>query len=90
MLAYIRDIILATRTHPDIRIGSSTRGSIALLRGAQAVAATSGRDFVTPDDIKKIAVPALSHRIVLTREAEISGITAPALIQSILDTIEVP
>ena len=90
VLAYIRDIILATRTHPDIRVGSSTRGSIALLRGAQAVAVISGRDFVTPDDIKKIAVRALSHRIVLTREAEISGITPPALIQSVLDTIEVP
>ena len=73
-----------------MKVGASTRGSIALLRGAQAVAATSGRDFVTPDDIKKIVVPALAHRIVLTREAEISGITAPALIQSILDTIEVP
>ncbi len=90
ILSYIRDIIMATREHADIALGSSSRGTIALLRGSRAKAALEQRDYVIPDDVKAVALKALQHRIILKREAEISGTNSSAVIQLILDTIEVP
>ena len=90
ILSYIRDIVMATREHADIALGSSSRGSIALLRGSRAKAALEQRDYVIPDDVKAIALKALQHRIILKREAEISGTNSSAVIQQILDAVEVP
>ncbi len=90
ILSYIRDIIMATREHGDIALGSSTRGTIALLRGSRVKAALENRNYVIPDDVKKIAPKALQHRIILKREAEISGTDSKSVIRQILDSVEVP
>lgn len=90
ILSYIRDIVIATREHGDVSLGSSTRGTIALIRGSRAKAALENRSYVIPDDVKAIAVKALQHRIVIRREAEISGTTSIAVIRQIIDSIEVP
>lgn len=90
VLSYIRDIIMATREHADITLGSSSRGSIALLRGSKAIAALDNRNYVIPDDVKMVAQKALQHRIILRREAEISGTNSSTVIGQILDSVEVP
>ncbi|WP_241432246.1 AAA family ATPase [Ilumatobacter nonamiensis] len=87
---YIVKIASATRTHPDLRLGVSTRGTLALLRIARAYAATDDRDFVTPDDIKTLVAPVFAHRVALSAEAELRGITIDTLIADITDTIPVP
>jgi len=87
---YIVNIATATRTHPDLRLGVSTRGTLALLRIARAYAATDDRDYVTPDDIKTLVAPVFAHRIALTAEAELRGITIDTLLADITDTIPVP
>ncbi len=86
---YIRDIIIATRNHPDVGLGASTRASVAFVQGVKALAALRGRTYVIPDDVKWIARTVLLHRIYLTREAEIEGVKPNDIIQEILDTIEV-
>ena len=90
MQEYIKDIVMATRFHGDIYLGSSSRGSIALLRGAKAYAALENRSYIIPDDVKKIAPYAIQHRIILTREAEFSGVTIPQVMQEIIESVEVP
>jgi len=87
---YIRDIIVASREHGDVRLGISSRGSISLLRGAKAFAFLNGRDYVIPDDVKHLARIALPHRLILNYGAEISGSEPDLIIEQILDTIEVP
>lgn len=87
---YIRDIVMATREHPEIRLGASSRGSIAIIRGAKSRAAMDGRDYVIPDDVKAVAVSALQHRIILNYETQIGGVRAGEIIGRILDTVEVP
>jgi MoxR-like ATPase len=89
VLAYIRDLVLATRSHGDIRLGASSRGSIALLRGSMARAALNGRTYVIPDDVRDLAHPALRHRILLSREAAIAGVTPDQIIDEILESIGV-
>jgi MoxR-like ATPase len=89
VLQYIRDLIVATRTHPDIELGGSSRASLALVRGGKALAALNNRTYVIPDDIKQIAKPALSHRIILSRDAEIEGITPIQVLDEILAKVEV-
>jgi len=89
VLAYIRDLVLATRNHGDIRLGASSRASIALLRGSMARAALSGRTYVIPDDVRDLAHPALRHRLLLSREAAIAGITPDQIIGEILESIGV-
>jgi MoxR-like ATPase len=89
VLTYIRDLVVATRTHPDIDLGASTRASIALVRGGKALAAIRNRTYVIPDDIKGIAPAVLGHRIILTREAEVEGLTATQVITEILAKVEV-
>ncbi|MDI9633959.1 MAG: MoxR family ATPase [Methanolinea sp.] len=90
LLEYIRDIVVATRTHGDVHIGASSRASIALVRGSKVLAALRGRTYVIPDDIKYLAMPVLQHRIILTQEAGVSALTPPEVVRDILARIEVP
>ena len=90
VLEYAVAIVRATREHPGIAIGAGPRGSIALIRAGRAHALLNGRGFVTPDDVKAIALPALRHRIRAAAEAEIEGLTADALLTAVLDKIAAP
>jgi MoxR-like ATPase len=87
---YIIGLVKATRKHPDVYLGASPRGSIALYKTGQARAAISGRDYVTPDDIKALAMVALAHRLIISPSARIKNIDPRAVIQEILDSIPVP
>lgn len=73
---YVLDLVTATREHPAVRLGASPRASIQLLRAAKAVAAMDGRDYVLPDDVQRLAVPVLAHRLVVTPHSRLEG-TAP-------------
>lgn len=90
ILEYIIAIINATREHSDLLLGSSPRGSIALMEISRGLAALAGRDFVIPDDIKKIAIEVLSHRIMLKPEARLMKRTPEEIIREILNRVEVP
>ena len=90
VVRYAVDIVRATRSRQGIVIGAGPRGGIALVRVARGMALLDGRDFVTPDDVKQIAAPALRHRIAVAPELEIEGLHADDVLQGILDTIEAP
>ena len=90
LLAYIVDVVRATRAHDAVLVGAGPRGTQALLLVCRAYAALNGRDFVTPDDIKEMAVPVLEHRIILRPEYEIEGVTVTEAIQRVLATVTVP
>ncbi len=87
---YIVDIIDKLRHHPDLSLGPSPRGSIALLKGARALAFTQGRDFVIPDDVKRLLVPALCHRIRISAEAEMEDVTPEDIVNKIATEVPVP
>lgn len=87
---YIVNIIGETRNHPQILLGSSLRGSIALFKASQAWAYYKGRNYVIPDDIMKMAVPVLSHRIILKQEAKIKKISNEDILNSIINDIDIP
>jgi len=87
---YIVRIANATRTHPDLRLGVSTRGTLTMLRVARAFAATDERNYVTPDDVKAVAAPVLSHRMALTAEAELRGVRIETALADIIDEVPVP
>jgi len=80
----------ATREHSDIRLGGSTRSALGLQAASQALAACRGRDYVLPDDVKSLAVPVLSHRIILKTEARLKGRSEEEVLAEILSTIPVP
>ena len=82
---YIVALAESTRTHPDLALGISPRGSLALLKTSQALAAIRGRDYVIPDDIKTLAPLTLSHRLILKPEAELRGLTAHVILADILE-----
>ncbi len=90
LLGYIAEIVNQTRTVQSIYLGASPRASLALLNGSRAFAAIQGRDFVTPEDIKFLAGPVLKHRIILTPEKEMEGISAAEVIQQLVAKTEVP
>jgi MoxR-like ATPase len=90
MLGYIVDIARATRVAPSLSLGVSPRGATALLAAAKAWAWLSGRDYCTPDDVKALARPALRHRVALRPEAELEGVTADSVLDSVLATVAVP
>ena len=90
ILGYILGIVTATRGHEAIQIGAGPRASLALLESSRALALLRGRDFVTPDDIKEMAAPALVHRVILTPESEMEGVTLPDLLRQIFEKVEVP
>ena len=87
---YIVALVGATRTHPQAALGASPRGSLGLLHASQAYAAVQGRTYVLPDDIKRLAVPILAHRLILRPESRVKRITAPAIIDEILNKVTVP
>ncbi|MBO8165820.1 MAG: magnesium chelatase [Thermotogae bacterium] len=90
ILSYITDLVWSTRKHPDLALGSSPRGSIALMNLSRGLAALNGRDFVIPDDVKEIAVEVLAHRVILKPEARLMRKTREMVIEEILDSTEVP
>ena len=87
---YIVEIVTATRSHTQIEVGASPRGSLALLHASQGYAAAQGRAFVLPDDIKKLAPSVLAHRVVLTPESRARGIEDTAAIADILNRVPIP
>jgi MoxR-like ATPase len=87
---YIVKLVKATRKHPDVYLGASPRGSIALYKTGQARAAVEGRDFVTPDDVKALAMVTLAHRLIISPSARIKNVDPRAVIQEILDNTPVP
>ncbi len=88
--AYIVDLVTATRRHPDVYLGASPRGALALFRLTQAHAAALGRDYVVPDDVKLLAEPALAHRIILGPTARTKDISPGTVIQYLLNTTPIP
>ena len=87
---YILDIVHATRGHHDLALGGSPRASIALYRTSQAIAAIRGHDFITPDDVKRIAPAVMCHRLIVRPESRLRKITAADIVEEILDDVPVP
>ena len=85
--AYIVRLVAATRAHPDVYLGSSPRGSIALYRASQAFAALSGRDYVIPDDVKQLAVGVLAHRLIVKSQASLRQVDADRLVGELLSSV---
>ncbi|HEY8743650.1 MAG TPA: MoxR family ATPase, partial [Chloroflexota bacterium] len=89
VIDYLLRLIAATRQHPDLSLGASPRGSLALYKAAQALALVRGRDYVTPDDIKELAPAVLPHRLIVKPESEVRGRTRDAIVQQLLTDVEV-
>ncbi len=87
---YLLDIAAATRQHPSLRLGLSPRAILSLQRVSRALAAASGRSFVTPDDVKALARPVMAHRLMLTPEAQLGGISAVNVVDDVMASIPVP
>jgi MoxR-like ATPase len=90
LLAYLVDIVRASRAHESVLVGAGPRATQALLLASRAFAAIGGRDFVTPDDVKTMAAPVLEHRLVLRPEFEVEGVTVAEVIQKLLEQVAVP
>jgi MoxR-like ATPase len=90
LLDYIAAIVHNTRSNADLFLGASPRASLSLMKTAKAVAAMSGRNFVTPDDIRYVSYPVLNHRVILTPEREMEGFTSREILDGIVKKIEVP
>jgi MoxR-like ATPase len=87
---YIVSIVEATRSAPRVLVGASPRGSLALLRLSRAKAALAGRDFVTPEDVKALAVPALAHRLTMRPEAWVAGVKEETVVGEVLERVPTP
>jgi MoxR-like ATPase len=87
---YAVRIVRATREWPGLALGAGSRGALALVRGARAIALMAGRDFVTPDDVKSIALPALRHRVALAPDASLEGRTPNDLLTAVVDSVAAP
>jgi MoxR-like ATPase len=87
---YVLEIVQGTRTHDDIQLGGSPRASIALFRTGQALAAISGRDFVLPDDVKRMVQPVLGHRVIIRPESRLRKVTSASVLREILEEVKVP
>jgi MoxR-like ATPase len=87
---YISKLVTSTRNNSDLYLGGSPRASISIMIGAKSIAAMSGRDFITPDDVKHVIYSAMRHRILLTPEKEMEGRTPDDIIKIILERVEVP
>jgi MoxR-like ATPase len=87
---YMVDIAAATRDAQSIQVGASPRGSLALMKLSRCRAALDGRDYVTPDDVKSVAVPALAHRLTLRPELWVQRVSAEDVVQERLDTVPTP
>jgi MoxR-like ATPase len=90
LLEYIAKLVVNTRENGFLYLGASPRASIAILNAAKGYAALRGRDFVTPEDIKEAAIPVLQHRVIVTPEREMEGISSKEIIQQIIESIEIP
>jgi len=90
VLRYIAELVRATRRHEMVEIGSSPRGGLALLKLSRALACMDGRDFVIPDDVKRVAKEALAHRIILDVEYAVEGVRAEKVVEDVLKEVEVP
>ncbi len=90
LIKYIASIVDNTRVNANLFLGASPRASIAIMDASKALAAINGRDFITPDDIKKVATPILAHRIILTPEREMEGLTAQQVVEQIIEGLEIP
>lgn len=90
VVTYVVDIVRATRTSDTVLVGAGPRATQALLLASRAQAAMSGRDFVTPDDVKSLAEPVLGHRLVLRPEYEVEGVTISEVIRKLLEQVAVP
>lgn len=90
LLEYVARIVHETRNHKSIYLGASPRASLAMINSAKAIAAMQGRDFVTPEDIIKVAAPVLAHRIMLTPDKEMEGLTPADVVAQIIQKIEIP
>ncbi len=90
LIKYIAQIIHNTRNNPLLFLGASPRASVAILNSSKAIATLGGRDFVTPEDIKQVALPVLRHRIVLSPEKEMEGIEPDEVVKQIIDRVDVP
>src|SRR5205814_6095988 len=86
---YIVRLVNATRTHPDVYLGASPRGSLALYRAGQAFGALMGRDYVIPDDVKRLAEPALAHRLIIKTSSSIHDVQPAQVIRELLETTSV-
>ncbi len=87
---YILALVDATRKHPDVYLGASPRGSLALYKCAQARAAIEGRDYVIPDDIKALSEPALAHRLIISPAARLKNVDARSVVEELLNSVAVP
>ncbi|MFN7950547.1 MAG: MoxR family ATPase [bacterium] len=90
LVQYASELVRATRTWPDLIQGASTRAGIALLKGARVLALLDARDYVVPDDIQALLLPALRHRVILAPEAEVEGRDVDAVLVQVRDSVEVP
>ncbi|MFV0308273.1 MAG: AAA family ATPase, partial [Desertimonas sp.] len=88
--SYVVRLVAATRAMPELRLGVSTRGAIALIRCARALAAAQGRPFVTADDVRVVAPAVMGHRMLLTPEAELADVDTNDLVDQALDTVDLP
>ncbi len=90
LLKYITDIVVNTRTNSLLYLGASPRASISILNASKVFAAIEGRDFVTPEDVKRAAIPVLEHRVIVTPEREMEGLTSEIIIKQIIEGQEIP
>lgn len=90
LLNYIAQLVIKTRNHPHLYLGASPRATIAVMNASKAMAAVQGRDFVIPEDIKRVLVPVLAHRVIVSPEKEMEGISQENVIDLITNTIEIP
>ena len=90
LIRYVAQIVSQTRNNASVYLGASPRASIAIMSSAKAYAAIQGRDFVTPEDIKAMVLPVLRHRLMLTAEREMEGISTDEVLKQIVDKVEVP
>ena len=90
LAAYVVDLVSATRTHPHVRLGASPRAALHLIRAARASAALTGRSHVLPDDVQRLAVPVLAHRLVLTTDAHLARANAEAIVGELVARTPIP
>ena len=90
LVGYVVDLIEATRDHPDVRLGASTRAVVAMTRALRAWALLAGRSFVVPEDVKALARPVLAHRLLLGADAELRGATGASVIDELTTAIAIP
>ena len=90
LLRYIASIVMQTRQSRSVFLGASPRASVAMLQASKAYALLQGRDFVMPDDVRQVAPSVLQHRLILTAEAEMEGLTPVTAVMRLMDKVEVP